>query len=253
MPKSYIIFGASSGIGAACARQLAGKDVRLILVARRTERLESLASNLPGSVIPVTYDLHDLEGIQSVFRPCEEGEFKLDGMVYSAGIDGVWPVKTNRIDRMREMMDVNCFAFVEAAKHFYKKKYSMDGSSIVAISSIASLSHEKGLMSYTASKASLNSVVQTMAVEFASRFIRVNAILPGGVDTEMAREKGQIMAGVYGACENGAIDSKIEKDKQPFGIIPPKIIAEQIAFLLSERAAYITGGLISVSGGRKSR
>ena len=244
MSKNYLIIGASSGIGEACARRLAADDVKLIIVARRKELLEKLADELPGEVVPVAYDLHDLDHIKDLFEPCTSGGFKLDGMVFTAGIDGTWPVKVNDIHKMREMMDINCMSFVEAAKVFYTKKYSVDGGSIVAISSIASVQSEKGMLSYTVSKAALNASVKVMANEFARRGIRVNAILPGGVSTPMAEAKGAMMEGVAG--ENADSSDPV----QPLGMIPSENIADQVAHLLSDASRYTTGSLISISGGR---
>ncbi len=242
MGKNYLVIGASSGIGEACVRELASEENVLIIVARRGEMLQSIADDLPGRIIPFVYDLHDLEHIKDIFSTCKEQDIKLDGMVYSAGIDGLWPIKANSIPKMREIMDVNCLAFAEAGKCFFSKRYSNDGASIVAISSIASIRADKGMMAYAASKAALNSIVRTMAVEFATRKIRVNAILPAGVDTPMARAKQDMMSGV---CEIGHEKNQDSSEE----LIPPDYIAKQVGFLLSDKSLYITGECLTVNGG----
>ena len=151
---------------------------------------------LPGQILCIKYDLEDIENISDIFRPIEEKGLKLDGFVYSAGKDASFPVKANRPMLMQSIMTVNCVSFVEMCRMFYSKRISNEGSSIVAISSIASLLNEKGMVAYSASKAALNSAVKTISKEFIRRRIRVNAVLPAGVSTAMAAEKTSLLEGI---------------------------------------------------------
>lgn len=254
--KNYMIVGATSGIGEACAKLLSNSDVRLVVVGRNQEKLEWLKNNLEGEIIPVTYDLADLQGIKEIYSVCRTHSFKLDGMVYSAGMDGTWPVKVNPIAKMRDMMDVNCFAFVELAKQFYSKRNSNDGASVVAISSIASLTMEPGMMAYSTSKAALNAAVKTMAKEFVRRKIRVNAVLPAGVYTPMAEKKGELLAGIRHEEEDvnpNAValrSTATVGNEQSLGMITAEIVAEEVRFLLSDKARYKTGALEVIGAGR---
>lgn len=250
MGKNYLIVGASSGIGEACVHKLSEEAENLVVVARNKEKLYALQNKYGHEigVYPVPYDVMDLEQLKTIFQVCKDQKIKLDGMVYSAGMDGTWPIKVNNTVLMQQMMAVNCFAFVELAKTFYSKRYSNDGASLVAISSIASLTPEVGMSSYCASKAALNSYVKTMSKEFVRRKIRVNAILPGGVSTPMAVEKGKLLSVAEAVDTNTREDSY--SDPQPLGMIPSETIASQVAFLLSDQAAYITGELLTVGAGR---
>lgn len=243
--KNYMIVGATSGIGESCAKLLADSETRLIVLGRNEEKLNWLQNSLQGEIIPLKYDLLDLHNIKNIYDVCRTYSIKLDGLVYSAGVDGTWPVKVNPLDKMREMMDVNCFAFVELAKHFYSKKNSNDGSSIVAISSLASLTTDIGMMSYSASKAALNAVVKTMAKEFVRRKIRVNAVLPAGVYTPMAEKKSELLDGIQDA-EAGTTKGA----KQLLGMIPSQNVAEIVSFLISDKSRYKTGALEVISAGR---
>ncbi len=247
MMKNYIITGASSGIGEACVRLLADKETRQIIIGRNTEKLNSLVTELEGEIIPISYDLNDLDKIKDLFKPCQDRGFKLDGFVYCAGIDGTWPIKANSPETMQRIMTVNCFAFVEMCKHFYSKRISNDNASIVAISSIASLTAEKGMTAYSMSKAALNTAVKTASKEFARRRIRVNAILPAGVQTPMAEAKGELLSGIETQQDNTAP----REDPQPFGMIPRETIAEHVEYLLSRKARFITGELLVISAGRE--
>lgn len=248
MAKNYLILGASSGIGEACVHNLSSEAESMVLVGRNVDRLNALKKQYAGKtdIYPVQYDLLDLEHIKTVFEVCSENKIKLDGMVYSAGVDGTWPIKVNNTMMMQQMMTVNCFAFVEVAKTFYSKRHSNDGASIVAISSIASLTSEVGMSSYCASKAALNSYIKTMSKEFVRRKIRVNAVLPAGVSTPMAEKKGSMLAGVVSADK-----SDPGPDPQPFGVIPSEVIASQVQFLLSDKSIYTTGELLTISAGRQ--
>lgn len=250
MGKNYLVVGASSGIGKACVDKLSDEADNIIIAARSKDKLNEIKEQYEGklNIYPVSCDVTDLEHINTILETCKVKDIKLNGMVYSAGMDGTWPIKVNNTVLMQEMMKVNCFAFVELAKNFYSKRFSQDGASIVAISSIASLTNEVGMSSYCASKAALNSYIKTMAKEFLRRRIRVNAVLPAGVSTPMAEEKGKLLSGLASAESVG--QSKAFSDPQPLGTIPADVIAAQVAFLLSEHSGYTTGELLTIGAGR---
>lgn len=239
--KTILITGASSGIGKACAELLAKNGNQLVLVARNQEKLESLKDSLPGTHLVVSYDLQDLENIKSIMDTVRNAGWKLDGMVYSAGVDATCPVKVNSIPLMVQAMTVNCFAFYELGKWFFSAKYSNTNASVVALSSVAAILCQKGQGPYSASKAALNSVVKTMSREFVKRKIRVNAVLPAGVSTPMAEEKSILLAGVTDADE--------DKRAESLGIITPQSVAESVEFLLSDKSLYITGELLKMDAG----
>lgn len=244
--SNYLITGATSGIGEACAKVLSSPENRLILVGRNTEKLSYLSENLPGTIYPVKYDLINLMDISTIFNVVSADNFKLDGMIYSAGVDSAWPVKVNNTVKMQEIMTINCFAFVEMCRYFFSKKNSSDGASIVAISSLAAYLNETGNSAYSMSKAALNSAVKTIAKEFVRRRIRVNAILPGGVNTPMGNQKGEIIAASVSNNDRNTEGN----DKQPLGAITGDDIAAMVEFLVSPNSTYLTGELLTVSGGR---
>ena len=237
----YLVTGATSGIGESCVKALISNGNSVVAVGRNEEKLNTLIKEYPEKVFAVRCDLGDLTEIKSIFDACKKNEIILDGMLYSAGEDYSSPVKTNSIEKMSHVMNVNCLAFAEIGRLFFSKRYSRDKASIVVISSIASLTNEAGMMAYSASKAALNSVVKTMSKEFVGRGIRVNAILPGGVDTPMSHAKSAML---------GNDESTIKMD-QKLGTIPVNQIVNQVEYLLSEKSAFMTGELVVISGGRK--
>lgn len=237
--KTILITGATSGIGEAIAKQFAAEGARIVAVGRNTEKLAKLQQEYPDHIFPFRYDFMDLENIVDIFNFCRNNDLKLDGLVHSAGVVFDSAIRANMIEQMEQVMKVNYFAFMELGKFFSMKKYSNDGSSIVAISSISALLNPKGLSQYAPSKAALNSLVKVMSKEFWRRKIRVNAILPGNVDTAMFRRTEE-------EIENYKEDSEA---RQPLGIIEPGHIGYLAEFLLSDNAKYMTGELIVMSGG----
>ena len=139
---------------------------------------------------------------------------------------------------MKNVTSVNYFSFLELGKYFYKRKYSNEGASIVAISSTAADACMKGMCTYSASKAALNAAVRTMSKEFLGRHQRVNSIMPSFVDTPMAEHVEETL---------GNLEGKIAA--QPLGLIEPVQIAYLVEFLISDKSSFITGACIPVSGG----
>lgn len=237
--KNILITGATSGIGYEIARQFAGEGANLVLTGRTEKKLAEMQNEFQGNAIAVPFDLTDLKNIEEIFRTAKEKLGKLDGMVHCAGMAENSIVKANDMDAMKRVMDLNAFSFVELGKYFSMKKYSSNGSAIVAISSISSILNDPGMIQYSASKAALNAEVKTMAKEFVKRKIRVNAVLPANVNTEM------FTSGI------DVIEDFMEKalERQPVGIIDPEQIAYLAEFLLSDNAKFITGELLVVGGG----
>lgn len=242
MSNAVLIIGASSGIGKACASLLADSATTLYLVARNAETMEEMKKELPGTIHIIPYDLNDLEGIKSgIFGEIKKNKIKLNGMVYTAGMDAFSPVKVTSIQTLQNVMNVNFFAFCEAARCFYNRSISENNSGVVVLSSISSIMAMKGNLAYSASKAALNQAVKIMALEFAKRNIRVNAILPACVDTRMAASKHEMML-----ASNKDV-SLLEG--QTFGEIPVDVVAENVQFLLSDLSSFTTGELLTIGGG----
>lgn len=237
--KNILVTGATSGIGETIAKQFAGMGATVFAIGRNKDKLEALRDEFGENLYPYEYDLMNLDNIEDIFGFCKENGLKLDGLIHCAGIAINSVIKANNVEDMEKTMRINCFALFELGKYFSMKKYSNDGASLVAISSIVSLNNDKGLSQYAASKAAVNSVVKTMSKEFIRRKLRVNAILPANVRTPM------FMAGV------NQIENYMEtaEARQPLGFIDPEQIAYMAEFLLSDNSKYMTGELVVISGG----
>jgi NAD(P)-dependent dehydrogenase (short-subunit alcohol dehydrogenase family) len=156
-------------------------------------------------------------------------------MVHSAGRAELMPVRRNDISLMKADMTLNYFSFVELCKYFYSKRYSREGSSIIALSSLSARTCYAGALNYTASKASVNVAVKTIAKEFLKRKIRVNAILPANVNTSLTQNEMSFV--------------REDNSDQSMGFVAVETVAQMIEFLLSDKAAYVTGAEIPISAG----
>jgi len=237
---SALVTGAGSGIGRAAAELLAREGAsRLVLVDRDTDALAKLETGCAAQRIGG--DVADPE----VWNGAELGE--IDYAVINAGVAGAGLIADLDFVEWRRILSVNldgAFLSLQAALRAVR-----DGGSIVTIASAAGLKAEPGVAAYGASKAGLIQLTKIAAKESASRHVRVNAIAPGGVETpvwdavpmfaDRAREIGR-----------DAAFAELAAMATPLGrYATAEEIAEQIAFLLSEQAATVTGSVLLSDGG----
>lgn len=237
--KNILITGASSGIGHAIAHYLGEHGANLIVVARRKEKLESLQKELNSNMLIFPCDLDEVAHVDKIFQFCKSQEKKLDGIVHCAGQTIFMPLKVNNIEKMRHLMRLHVEVLAQICKFASSKRYVNDDASIVAISSISASSGYKGTTAYSASKAAMNTLIKSAAMELSYRNIRINAIAPATVGTET------YFAGIR---EMKEIEDFV-KEKQPLGLINPIDLAYLAEFLLSDKSKYISGDIIKISAG----
>lgn len=241
--RKMMITGASSGIGRETAKYLAGEGCSLILLGRNKERLQETKEMLPGEDHrTISADLAEEQDLEFVLKEAVSDGRKLDGLVHCAGTGPIIPIKLLKRRTIEEVMRINVYSFLELVRYFSNKKYHNENSSIVAISSIAAVQPEKCQTLYSMSKAALNAAVQALAIELAPKKIRINTIMPGVVDTPMARAGGQFVP-------DGDFIASVS-EKQLLGVIEPEAIAGLCGFLLSSASSMMTGRAIYADGGR---
>lgn len=237
--KNYIIFGASSGVGIKISEHLMMmKDVMTILVARDTDKVNSLLQKNPKAFC-LRCDLKETNQIENVFSILRQKKIKLDGLVYCAGISPLMKVIETDIPLMRDTFQVNVLGFIECMKWFLREDVSNCKASVVAMSSVAANIPTYRQTVYSASKSALEETVRCVAKEGKERHIRVNAISAGAIDTDMLKK----------LCEKS--DSLKYKFEQyyPFGLISTEKIAQNISYLLSDMSSNTTGSVLSIDSG----
>lgn len=239
--KTALVTGAASGIGRAVAERLADDGVlHLVLVDRDAAALEAL--RLRCRVDRIIGDVADETLWNEAALP------DLDFAVINAGVAGAGPIAELDFAEWRRILSVNldgAFLTLRAAMRAMAGR----GGAIVAVSSASGIKAEPGVAAYGASKAALIQLVKVAAKEGAAQGIRVNAIAPAGVETSVW---DAVPMFADRAAEIGRDEAFAEMAKlaTPMGrYAKPEEIAGQIAFLLSDEAAYMTGGVMVSDGG----
>lgn len=239
--KTALITGAASGIGRAVAERLAEDGVlQLILIDRDAAALDAL--KLRCRVERIVGDVAD-EALWAA-TPLPE----LDFAVINAGVAGAGPIADLDFAEWRRILSVNldgAFLTLRAAM----RAMAGHGGAIVAVSSASGIKAEAGVSAYGASKAALIQLAKVAAKEGAAQGIRVNAIAPAGVETPVW-DAVPMFADRAAEIGRDEAFAEIAKLATPLGrYAKPVEIAAQIAFLLSDEAAYMTGGVLVSDGG----
>lgn len=239
--KKFLVTGASSGIGKETAIYLSRLGARLVITGRNEEHLKQTYQCLDGNYHKMILgDLAEMEDMDNLFQEAVSDGIKLTGMVHSAGIAPVLPLRLLTKKKIDECMGINFYAFIELVRQYSKKKYN-NGGSIVGISAIYAVAGAKCQSIYSASKAAMNASVTSLALELAKKNIRINTVMPGAVKTDIGDA-------VTKSMENEAYTENLLK-RQVLGLEEPEDIAAVCAFLLSDMSKVITGRAIYADGG----
>ncbi|HST12211.1 MAG TPA: SDR family oxidoreductase [Terriglobales bacterium] len=236
--QTALVTGGSRGIGRSVALHLAQAGAELLLHYHSNQAAaESVAAEIGSHATRLLRaDLRSPEEIDSLVRSL--GETKIDILVNNAGLWGPTPLGSTELKTLESMLDANVkgvFWLTQCVLPSLR-----DGGRIVNISSIAGrIGRAGGRSVYGASKAALDAFTRNWALELAPRKIRVNAVAPGYVETDMT-------AGYF--SDEKILQHAIER--QPFGrLAHPEEVADVVLFLCSPQSNWITGDSINVSGG----
>jgi len=242
--SSVLITGASRGIGAAAARLFAREGAAVVLAARSTDALEHIVKEIRaagGTADAVTLDLADRAAIRAAVDRVEELHGRLDGAFNNgAAIQQPGPLGTTTDEDIDEQFAVNFRSHWTAMTAEAALMRRNGGGAIVNTSSIGSRRANPALPAYGAMKRALNSITETAAVSWGPDGIRVNGITPGGTATEMID--------AWEAATPGVIE-RITASIPLGRMADPEEIAEVAAWLLSDRASFVTGAIVPVDGG----
>ena len=238
--KLYIITGASSGLGRCAAKMLDSLGARVIAIARNKNALENLKNECKNLEYKI-FDFSSQKEINILIDSIIKEYGKISGIAYFAGIERIESLQMESINEIKHLFDIHLFSFYEIVRILCDKRKSQD-LSIVAISSISSLLSFKGLSSYSIAKGAINTFVKTSVLELAKYNARINAILPGDIQTNMTKK---IRAKQSNAFSVGSRN-------YPLGLGKESDVANLTCFLLSPLSAYISGQCICVDGGYSS-
>ena len=237
--KVMIITGASSGIGLASAELFASCGARLVLAARSMDKLEALAASLPdpGKVLCVKTDVSVEEDCRALVARAVERFGRIDILVNNAGVvDDAFLLMLSP-ESLDKSLNINVKGYFYCAQAATLKMFKAKKGAIVNVSSVSSKMALPGQSVYAATKGAINSMTATLASELAPYGIRVNAIAPGFIATDMVAHLPE------------------EKIKEYLTQIPlarlgsVEEVAELVAFLVSDESSYITGQTIVIDGG----
>ncbi|HMR32221.1 MAG TPA: 3-oxoacyl-ACP reductase FabG [Geminicoccaceae bacterium] len=236
--RRALVTGASSPIGAAIAARLSADGVAVILHAHRgVERTAAVAERLRqagGTAATAAFDLTDADATASaVAAVLAEGPVQI--LVHNAGTHDDVPMAGMSRERWRRVIDVSLDGFFNVTQPLLLPMLATRWGRIVAMSSLSAIMGNRGQVNYAAAKAGLNGAVRALSLECAGRGVTVNGVAPGII-------------------ESPAVDAVLSREKIA-ALVPmrragrPEEVAELVGFLASDRAAYISGQIISINGG----
>lgn len=257
--KVVIVTGAAKGIGRAIASRCASEGASIVLVDRNETTLaettdalkKQWSTDADTSYSMVTGDIAEQSTIERMVDTAMDKHGALDGLVNNAGIFGAYQrFENNSLDAFEQIVAVNMRSVWMAIKKAKPAMLSSGGSgkggAIVNIASMAAMRANRGLSLYGMTKGAVANLTINAATEFAKHNIRVNAICPGPIDTDML---GQVEEFID--KRNSEVARKTISQSIPMGRYgKPEEIAGAAAFLLSEDAGFVTGILMPVDGGQ---
>lgn len=244
--RVVIVTGASSGIGRATAKLFAAEGSTVVAVGRNQNELAAVAeesADLAGSIKPHLCDVTEFTQVDRLFVETIDQFGRLDVLVNAAGIIGNGSIENTTLDAWDKMMNINTRSVFYIMQKAVPSLEITKGN-IVNVSSVTGTRSFPGVLAYCVSKAAVDQLTRCSALELAPKSIRVNAVNPGVVVTNLHRRGGMEPEAYEKFLENAA-------NTHPLGRAgKPEEVAELIVYLASDKASWITGATYEIDGGR---
>ena len=240
--QNIVIAGATGDLGSLATRGLAREGRRLILLGRNLNKLSNLSTQLPGDSSFYQFDAQDSsDSLSRVFHSIAEEEGELHGMVSLLGYLNPAPILTTKSTDWIKSININLISNFELLKAFASSTHTgLETRQVVFLSSVAATRGDLGLSTYAASKAALESLVRSGAVEFARKNIAVNAIRLGLLDFGM----GERIRERIGSKPFDAL-----KVRYPQGLGKGPELVSVLNYLFNQENHWTTGSILTVDGG----
>lgn len=252
MTKTILITGAAGGIGRATVSLFAQNGWRVIGVDRQPFAALSEAEGFPQNGLFIQADVARPEDMQSIFEQAHAFTDSLDALVNNAALQVAKPLVETTVEEWDAVMAANLRSVFLGVKLAYPLLKAQGGAAVVNVSSVHAVQTSANIAAYAASKGGILALTRAMAIEFAPDQVRVNAVLPGAVDTPMLR------AGLdRGHVGHGDMQERLDNlaRKTVNGRVgQPAEIAHAIYFLAdNEQSSFMTGQALVVDGGATAR
>ncbi len=241
--KVAIVTGAGSGIGRACAFALAREGARVVLVGRRRERVLEAAAEIGTHALAVPADLLRQEDIDRVISQTVLNFGGIHVLINNAGVLHVGNAEQTSEDQWDHIFDVNVRAVWLMSRSVLPEMRKAGGGSIVNMASTLGLVGARNRAAYASSKGALVLLTKSMAIDYGHENIRVNAICPSFVETELT-------ADVISKAPDPAAVRRERTSAHPIGRLGrPEDIAGMAVYLASNESSWVTGAALAVDGG----
>ncbi len=244
--RRAVITGGGTGIGLACAVDLAKQGAITIIMGRNLERLEAEAANIPGAKA-VQIDVTDDASVTSAFQTAS-ADGTIDILVNNAGIAAASAFHKTSMEHWREIQAVNVEGLVRCTQAVIDDMRKADYARIINISSIAGLRGGAYMSPYVASKHAVLGLTKSLSLEYARTNLTVNAVCPGYVETAIVENSVANIMEKTGRSREDAL-AELTKNNPQGRLIQPEEVAEAVTWLCSPLSASVCGQAITVSGG----